>query len=181
MKLLANPKCCATLSESNWNSINAVAFTPDGASLVSVSNGADLKWVCSVLFSMPLIAHSIPSLTCVVARSHNTNPSNTHLLILPHRIWDVNSQQCTATLQGHGDRGPSNADGKIYDWAYYVNHLAVRGQQAASGGNDCTVRLWDLESRTLTATCVGHTDAVFCVAISSDGTVASGSRDDTIR
>lgn len=67
------------------------------------------------------------------------------------------------------------------DW---VRSLAVSpdGKWAASGSDDKTVKIWDLESGACRATLAGHTDDVMSVAITPDGTrVLSGSQDHTIR
>jgi len=56
------------------------------------------------------------------------------------------------------------------------------GQILASGGNDNTVRLWDLASGQSRRTLEGHTDWVRSVAFSPDGqTLASGADDNTVR
>ena len=50
------------------------------------------------------------------------------------------------------------------------------GSTLASGSDDRTVRLWDVETGEPLATLVGHTDNVSSVAFSPDGsTLASGS------
>lgn len=52
------------------------------------------------------------------------------------------------------------------------------GVQIASGGMDCTVRLWDVGSRKYMAELKRHTKIVTCVLYSPDGgTLATGSDD----
>jgi len=60
--------------------------------------------------------------------------------------------------------------------------LSGDGRLVASGGDDLTLRIWDVESERLLATLQGHTGVVFGVALSGDGgLVVSGSIDGTVR
>jgi WD40 repeat protein/tRNA A-37 threonylcarbamoyl transferase component Bud32 len=64
-----------------------------------------------------------------------------------------------------------------------LNAAAVSpdGRTAASGGEDCTVKLWDLATGQVRFSLNAHTDAVYGLVFSPDGRLlASGSRDGTI-
>ena len=67
--------------------------------------------------------------------------------------------------------------GAIWSYAFSPD-----GKCALSGGQDNTVRLWDLETGRCLRVLEGHRDTVYSVAWSSDGRYAlSGSADDTVR
>jgi WD40 repeat protein len=56
------------------------------------------------------------------------------------------------------------------------------GSRLASGAEDGKVYIWDVATRRLERTLVGHTDSVYSVAFSPDGCLlASGSKDGTVR
>ena len=86
---------------------------------------------------------------------------------LPRRglqsVWE------TAPLEGHTDP----VTGVAAD---------ASGTRVLTGGQDATVRLWDLASRRPVATLTGHDGGVTAVAFAGDGTRGlSGSRDRTLR
>ena len=55
------------------------------------------------------------------------------------------------------------------------------GGLLASGSDDKTVRVWEVESGRLVRTLAGHTDYVFALAGLPGGLVASGSGENTVR
>ena len=65
-----------------------------------------------------------------------------------------------------------------------VNSVAFNntGTILASGSQDKTIKLWNVESQTEIATLTGHSDYVKSVAFNNTGTIlASGSQDNTIK
>lgn len=73
-----------------------------------------------------------------------------------------------STLAGHTDAVRSVA-------------YSTDGATVASGGNDNTIRLWDVEAGEIKRTLTGHTGSVRNVAYSPDGSIlASGSDDHTV-
>ena len=56
------------------------------------------------------------------------------------------------------------------------------GRLLATGSEDRTVKLWDVQARTLVATLEGHASWVWSVAFSPDGRLlATGSGDGTVK
>jgi WD40 repeat protein len=51
----------------------------------------------------------------------------------------------------------------------------------ATASEDKTIKIWDLNRNILIKTLEGHTDAIYCLALLSDGNKASGSEDRTIK
>ncbi|MBD1942470.1 serine/threonine protein kinase [Coleofasciculus sp. FACHB-712] len=77
--------------------------------------------------------------------------------------------RCVHTLIGHSS---------------WVRSIAIspNGQTLASGSNDKTIKLWQVDSGKLIHTLTGHSSWVRSIAISPDGqTLASGSGDSTIK
>lgn len=153
----------------NFGSILSVAFSPDGALLVTgdsnqkinlwqVSDGQSLAtlqghtdWVWAVAFG--------PQGDLLASGSDDQTV----------RLWDVNTQQCLRVLRGHTKQ--------VWTVAFSPD-----GNLLASGSDDHTIRLWDVTTRQCLHVFQGHTNGVWSVAFSPDGeTLASSSEDQTIR
>lgn len=60
--------------------------------------------------------------------------------------------------------------------------FASGGKQLASGSSDETIRLWDVESQTVTHTLRGHASGVSAIAYSSNNSqLFSGAMDGPVR
>ena len=84
------------------------------------------------------------------------------------KIWDLQSGEYLATLEGHSNLVTSVA-------------ITPDGKRIVLGSSDKTVRIWDFQSGKCLATLEGSS-SVWSVAITTDGRrIVSGSRDDTIK
>jgi len=88
------------------------------------------------------------------------------------RLWDRESgAQIGSNWQDDGDQA------RVFTIA-----LSPNGKKIASGSEDGTVKLWDIEMRKVTARWTGHTREVWSVHWSADGMrVVSGSSNGTVR
>ena len=193
----------------NW--VCSIAFSPDGARLVSGSADRTIKlwdvktgeclqtleghsnWVMSVAFS--------PDGARLVSGSADRTI----------KLWDVKTGECLQTLEGHrhgiwsvafSPNGQSfvsgSADRTIKRWAAATGEclqtmmghehgvwtvaFSPDGRSLASGSADQTVRLWDAATGECQQTLAGHSNWVWRVAFSPDGrSLASGSADQTVR
>ncbi|WP_199333391.1 BTAD domain-containing putative transcriptional regulator, partial [Oculatella sp. FACHB-28] len=85
------------------------------------------------------------------------------------KLWDILSNECVATLQGHNN-------------AVLALAWSSDGCTLASGGNDQTIRLWDVETQECLNCLEGHTNAIWSIVWNIDRTtIASGSDDQTVR
>ncbi|KAF5831268.1 WD40-repeat-containing domain protein [Dunaliella salina] len=155
LKLLSSPAHTATLS-GHKDTVNSVAFTPDGASLVSGSDDNTLKlWdVTSGCCTATLEGHSNRVYSVAVSVDGRTAASGSQDMSV--KLWDLGNQRCRATLTGHTK------------WVKCVA-FSPDGATGASGSGDYTIRLWDASTGKHKATLKGG-DVVYGLAFSADGT-----------
>jgi WD40 repeat protein len=86
-------------------------------------------------------------------------------------LWDLTS----------GKEAPRRFDGQ-HSGRIPAMALSADGRRLATGGDDRTVKLWDVATGKMLHSFAGHTDTVLCVAFSHDGRrIASGGFDRTVR
>jgi len=84
------------------------------------------------------------------------------------KVWDLKTRRCLKTLTEH------------MQWVWRVIELRDRDIVASASDNK-DIKLWDVKSWTCIRTLVGHYSAVYSLLELEDGTIASGSRDKTVR
>ncbi|KIX03991.1 uncharacterized protein Z518_07544 [Rhinocladiella mackenziei CBS 650.93] len=150
-------------------SVRAVAFSPDGTTIVSGSGdrsvriwdattGGQLRVLTGHRYFVNSVAFS-PDGTTIASGSGDR-------LV---RIWDAATGTQLWELAGHTDPA-------------YCVAFSPNGTTIASGSVDRSVRIWDAATGTQLRKLAGHRDLVSSVAFSPDGTtIASGSRDKSVR
>ena len=143
--------------------LGSMVFSPDGQRIAVASS-------IGIYLATPHDLTLIPTRSGVVSVAFS--PDGKILASVawgdPILLWDVETREIIATLEGHTDD---------------VNSVAFSpdGKTLATGDRDNTILLWDVETREIIATLEGHTDDVNSVAFSPDGkTLASGSGDGTV-
>jgi serine/threonine protein kinase len=153
------------------DTVDSVAFSPDGLTLASGSNEdhtIKLWEVYSGQLLNTLQGYSNSDLSVAFSPDGRTLASGGHDKDYTIKLWDAASGQLLRVLQGHSGTVESVA-------------FSPDGRTLASGSADCAIKLWDTASSQLLRT-LQSTSSVYSVAFSPDGrTLASGSADNTIK
>jgi WD40 repeat protein len=162
------PRAFALLA-GHADRVTALAYAPDGKSLVSASADKTLKlWdVASGQLKFTLTNH----LGLVTSVSYAPDGKSVASGSFDHsiKIWDTATGQERNNLLGHED-------------VVRAVTYSPDGKMLASASNDKTIKLWDTATNKEIATFSGHNAPVTSLAWSPDGkTLASGSDDKTVK
>ncbi|KAI0340403.1 WD40 repeat-like protein [Trametopsis cervina] len=155
----------------NLDGVNAIAFSPDGKTLVSGSLYSTIRlWNTATgqPIRKPFYGHTaeVQSVSFSPKETKIVSGSSDNTVM----IWDTSTQACVSVLKGHSDAVRSVA-------------FSPDGTQIVSGSADMTIRLWNSSTGgQIGFPLIGHEGGVNSVGFSPDGkTVVSGSDDRTIR
>ena len=163
--------------------ISAVALTPDGRILASSSSDQTVKLTDLRLGEcfMSLEGHSDIVRAIAFSPAGVTLPSGIEQILASGsldrtiKLWDVNTGQCFKTFEDTC---------AVFALAFVPqpDPESPTAQILASGGDDGLVKLWDVNTGKCLRTLQGHSDRVWCIALSPDGqTLASGGDDQTVK
>lgn len=179
---LRTGRCLRVLEyQGDRSIIGSAAATPDGR-LVLTDRGqaAMVLWDAETGSMLHVLGHIWSSRVAALSADGRLGLSADRLGTI--FVWDLQSGNCLSTLHAHDGSAESvflSADGRF---AVESVALSADGRFAVSGGSDCAIRLWELETARCLRTLTGHTAGVHSLALSADShLLISGSFDGTVR
>lgn len=167
--LRASPRADLVIQAGHSDTVNSVAFGPDGKTLASgssdytiklwdVESGRELRTLTGHSSDVMSVAFSPDGKTLASGSSDNTI-----------MLWDVNT--------GKGLRTRFRNSSLVMSVAF-----SPEGKTLATGFQDSTIKLWDAQNGKKLLNLIGHSLPVTSIAFSPDGkTLASGSSDNRIK
>ncbi|MEH2163789.1 MAG: serine/threonine-protein kinase [Nostoc sp.] len=164
------------------HAVKSVAFSPDGQILASGSWDKTIKlWdintgreICTITghqLQVNSVAFS-PQGQILASASYDRTIRLWHIPALESFQTEIQNRPCyslLSTLSGHA-------------WAVLTVAFSPNGQILATGSDDNTIKLWDVNTGQLICTLVGHSWSVVAVAFTADGeTLLSASCDKTVK
>ncbi len=156
-------------SMGHSDTVYAVAFSPDGAQVLSGSRDKTLKlWdTVSGHLIRTFAGHSEPVVSVAFSPDGARVLSGSDDKTM--KLWDVRTGQLLHTFMERSA------------WVASVA-FSPDGKHVLSGGDDKTLKLWDAATGQLVRTYTGHSSTVTSVAFSRDGSrILSGSKDGTLK